>query len=151
MCDVRLTSAGAWLVTAAFAVFAMVGTRDSLLLHRATWDLARRANELGVPNTRLDGGATWDASHLSEYSQINRIPLQTPEYAYSTGNPNSLLIPTPPWWVWAWAPATDSSYLIVGEPVIGFDVVDRIEYSSWLHRQPRFLYLVRRPGSSARR
>jgi hypothetical protein len=148
LCDVRLVSTAAWLVSAAFAVFAIAGTHDSLVLHRATWDLAGRANELGVSNTRLDGGATWDAAHLFEYSLTNRISLRTPEYEYSTGNPNSLLIPVPPWWVWAWAPATDSSYVIVGEPLIGFDVVDQIEYSSWLHSRPTHLYLVRRPGVS---
>jgi hypothetical protein len=147
LCDVRLVSPVAWLVTAGFAIFAIAGTRDSLLLHRATWDLARRANQLGVANTRLDGGATWDVSHLSEDSRAERVPLRTPEYEYSTGNPDSLLTPTPPWWIWAWAPATDSSYVIVGERLIGFDVVDQIEYSSWLHRKPLQLYLVRRPGA----
>ena len=145
--DVRLVAPLAWLTTGVFAIFAIAGTRDSLLLHRATWDLARRANQLGVANTRLDGGATWDASHLSEYSRTGSVPLRTPEYEYSTGNPDSLLTPTPPWWIWAWAPATDSSYVIVGERLIGFDVVDQIEYSSWLHRRPMPLYLVRRPGA----
>jgi len=145
--QVRLASTVAWVGTACFALAALVGTHDSLALQRATWELARRANAAGIPNVRLDAGATWDAAHLYEYSLANRMPVRTPPYQYTTGNPDSLLTEVPPWWLWAWAPATDSSYIIVGEPLIGFDIVDQIEYPSWSHRQPTYVYLVKRPSA----
>ncbi len=142
--DVRLVYTGAWVVIAGYAVFAVAGTRDYLVLQEATWNLARQANQMGVPNTSLDAGATWDAVHLYEYSLKDRTPVRTPPYEYFTGNPESLLTPTPPWWILSWTPVTDSSYVIVGEPLIGFSNVTQLEYSSWLHRKPQRLYLVRR-------
>jgi hypothetical protein len=145
---IRVSAPIAWILTAVFALFSIAGTRDYLVLEQATWNLARQANRMGVPNTRLDGGATWDLDRLFEYSVSNRITLQTPPYEYSTGNPDSLLVPAPPWWIFVWTPATDSSYIIVGEPLLGFEVLQRLEYSSWLHRQRTYLYLVRRPSMS---
>lgn len=145
--EVRLRPGVAWTSTAAFALCAVAGTHDSLALHDATWQLARRANAAGIPDTKLDAGATWDGSHLLDDSLAHNIPVQTPDYAYTTGNPDSLLTEVPPWWIWAWAPATDSTYIIVGEPVVGFAIVDRIRYPTWAHRQPTYLYLVKRPSA----
>lgn len=127
--DVRLPLPAAWLIVAAFAAFAVAGTRDHLVFQEATWDLARHANRLGVANTRLDAGAAWGGYHLWEYSDAHRIPPQTPNG---------------PWWVYLFAPATDSSYVVATAPQGGYNAVTRVEYSSWLLRQPAYLYLLRR-------
>jgi hypothetical protein len=42
-------------------------------------------------------------------------------------------------------PGIDSTYVITAEPVVGFVVIDRLEYSAWLARKPAILYLLRRP------
>jgi len=126
--DLRLSLPTAWVVVAMFALFAVAGTRDFLIFQGATWDLAQQANDLGIANTRLDAGASWDGYHLYEYGRDNRIPLQT------FG---------PPWWIDLFAPATDSSYVVASTPLDEYAVVERIEYSSWLHRTPVYLYLLR--------
>ncbi len=63
---VRLVLPLAWAVGVVFAVYSVVGTRDFLVFQEATWSVARHANELGIPNTKLDGGAAWDGYHLYE-------------------------------------------------------------------------------------
>ena len=134
--DVRLALPAAWLVVAAFALFAVAGTRDFLVFQQATWGLARHALELGVPITRLDAGASWDGYHLYEYSRDNGIRAQTPDGPWW---------PARPWWTGLFGPATDSSYIVAVSPLPEFPVVTRVEYSSWLHREPTYLYLLRRP------
>ena len=129
--DVRLALPAAWLVVAMFAVFAVAGTRDFLVFQQATWDLARHANRLGIPNTRLDAGAAWDGYHLYEQSLADWNP-RTPDPR--------------PWWTGLFAPLTDSSYVIAASPLPDYPVVTRVEYSSWLQRKPPvYLYLLRRP------
>jgi hypothetical protein len=128
--DVRLALPAAWLVVATFAVFAVAGTRDFLVFQQATWDLARYANSIGIPNTRLDAGTSWDGYHLYEQSLADWRP-RTPDPR--------------PWWTGLFAPLTDSSYVIAASPLPDYPVVTRVEYSSWLHRQPTYLYLLRRP------
>jgi hypothetical protein len=125
--DVRLPLPAAWLVVAAFAAFAVAGTRDHLVFQEATWDLARHANRLGVANERLDAGPAWDGYHLWESSDASCLPPRTPNG---------------PWWVYLFAPATDSSYVVATALQGGYDEVARVEYSSWLLRQPAYLYLL---------
>ncbi len=126
----RLALPVAWLVVAAYAVFAVAGTRDFLVYQQALWDLARYANSLGIPNTRLDAGAAWDGYHLYEQSLADWHP-RTPDPR--------------PWWTGLFAPLTDSSYAVAASPVPDYSVVTRVEYSSWLQRNPPvYLYLLRR-------
>jgi hypothetical protein len=122
-----------------FALFAVTGTRDFLVFQRATWDLARQANQLGVPNTRLDAGASWDGYHLYDNSIYDESTL-----ARGPATPPRGL----PWWLSLFAPATDPSYVVASEPLPRHTVVRRVEYSAWLHRGPVYLYLLRRPGVS---
>lgn len=128
--DVRLVTPFAWIVIAAYAALAVAGTRDFLVFQDATWALARQANAMGIPNERLDAGSSWDGYHLWEYSQANGIVART-----NKG----------PWWVYLFAPATDSSYVVSGSRLRGYHLVVRIPYSSWLERRPLYLYLLRRP------
>jgi hypothetical protein len=128
---VRLATPVAWVVVLGGGLFAVAGTRDFLVLQEATWSLARAATELGVPLTRLDGGASWDGYHLYEYSQALGIAQQTP------GGP---------WWTHLFGPATNSDYVVTTAPLAGYDVLGQVPYSSWLEDDPTTLYLVRRQG-----
>lgn len=122
----------AWAIVAVLALFAVTGTRDHLVFQQATWDLARQANGLGVPNARLDAGASWNGYHLYD----------DPFVEYDV--PQSLW--DRPWWISLFTPTIDPSYVVASEPLPRHTVVRRVEYSAWLHREPVYLYLLRRPG-----
>lgn len=134
--DLRPVLPLAWAVVLIFGLLAVAGTRDFLVFQGATWGLAARANALGIPNTRLDAGTSWDGYHLYEYSQANHIAPQTPDGPWWPGRP---------WWTGLFAPATDSSYVVSSTPLPDFPIVEQTTYSSWLHRGPLPLYLLRRP------
>ncbi|MDP9356838.1 MAG: glycosyltransferase family 39 protein [Chloroflexota bacterium] len=132
--DIRLNLPVAWLMVAVFAVFSVAGTRDFLVLQEATWAMARDTYIAGVPLTQIDGGSSWDGYYLWEYSDANNIPRQTPHG---------------PWWTNLFAHATDSTYIISTTPYVGevmgpYDVIGVREYSSWLHNDPVYLFLLRR-------
>lgn len=130
--DVRLFMPVGWLTIAIIGIYSVMGTRDHIVFQKATWDLARYANiEMGIPLTKLDGGASWDGYYLYEYSDTYGIPQQ------SVGGP---------WWTNLFATATDSTYVVSGSPNVPADYaqVTRIEYSSWLHPDPVYLYLLQR-------
>jgi len=129
--DLRPALPLAWAVVIVGATLAVARTRDFLVFQGATWDLARHANAIGIDNTRLDAGTSWDGYHLYEYSQANHISPRT-----TAG----------PWWTGLFAPATDSSYVISSTPLPDYTLVDEVGYSSWLHRDTIPLYLLRRPG-----
>ncbi|HEU5430862.1 MAG TPA: glycosyltransferase family 39 protein [Thermomicrobiales bacterium] len=117
-----------WLVVAAFAAYAVVGTHDFLSLQGATWDLARDAVAMGVPIDKLDAGASWDGYYLYEYSIDHHIRTRTRDG---------------PWWTDLFGPATDSTYIVSTEPVDGYDPILSLPYSSWA-REEQTLYLSRK-------
>ena len=121
-----------WIVAAALALFAIAGTRDYLVFMRAIWSLGEEAVAEGVPLDRLDAGSGWDGYYLYEYGLENRIRSRTPKGG--------------PWWVYFYAPATDSAYVVSGKPLPRRLVVAKRPYSSWLQREPTDLYLLRRWG-----
>jgi hypothetical protein len=143
--NVRLALLPAWLVMVALGLFAVIATRDALVLQQATWELARSANARGIPNEQLDAGAAWDGYHV--WDPGARVPgeAKSPHYAVPSEDPSAVRMETPPWWIRAWVPGIDSTYVITAEPVVGFAVIDRLEYSAWLARKPAILYLLRRP------
>jgi hypothetical protein len=121
-----------WVTVAAIAVFSIAGTRDFLVLQRETWKLARWAKASGVPNDRLDAGAAWDGWSFADDPAARNGPIRTPG--------------VPPWWVSFWARATDSSYVIAGAQLPGYDIVRKVEYPSLLSRDLTHVYLLRRQG-----
>lgn len=132
--DIRLNLRMAWAVVAISATFSVAATRDFLVLQEATWTMARDTYAAGVPLTELDGGSSWDGYYLWEYSQATRIPRQTP---YG------------PWWTDLFARATDSTFIISTTPYVAevmgpYDVIGVRPYSSWLHNDPVYLFLLRR-------
>jgi hypothetical protein len=130
--DVRLAMPLGWVVAAALAVFAVAGTRDYLVYMRAVWSLGEEAVAAGVPLDRLDVGSGWDGYHLYERGLATPIRSRTPQGG--------------PWWVYFYAPATDSAYVVSGKPLRNHLVIARRPYSSWLQMAPTNLYLLRRLG-----
>lgn len=129
---VRLNGQIGWMIVSVFAVFSIMGTRDALVLQQATWHLDQQANQMGILNTQLDGGAAWDGYQLYGFSQVHQSEIQTPPDAKRA------------WWLYIWAPATDSSYVVAAQPIPSFKVIRRAQYSSWLRRGPSYLYLLQR-------
>ena len=124
----------AWAVTALFGVFAVAGTRDYLVFQREVDNLATRAVRSGIPETRLDGGAQWTGSRL--YDDRRDIPFPRPGRS---------------WWINFFAPSIDPDHMISTRRIRGWDVVERVSYSSWLSTRPRHLVVLRRspePASS---
>ena len=68
---------------------------------RAVWAMGEEATAAGVPLDRLDAGSGWDGYHLYEYGLEHRIRSRTPKGG--------------PWWVYFYAPATDSAYVVAGK------------------------------------
>ncbi len=116
----------AWLVTAALAVVALLGTHDFLRFEGAIWQVAREAHAHGVPYEQLDAGAAWTGYHTWELSR------------HASRRPGA------PWWINAWARAVDSTYVVSGEPLPGYSVVRRQPYLSLLSREPTAVFLLRR-------
>lgn len=128
----RLHTHVAWAAVAAVGLFSVIGTRDALVFQQNVWTLAGSMNAAGVDDTRLDAGYAWDAYHLWEFSERNHIPRQTPHGT---------------WWTDVYATATDSTYLIAGGSVPGYDILSRQPLSKWLDRTPQHLYVLRRAGA----
>ncbi|MGH2615601.1 MAG: hypothetical protein ACRDJC_10210 [Thermomicrobiales bacterium] len=131
---VRIALPLGWIFAAALAVFAIAGTRDYLVFMRAIWAMGEEAVAAGVPLERLDAGSGWDGYHLYEYGLENGIRSRTTKGG--------------PWWVYFYAPATDSAYVVSGKPLPRHLVVARRPYSSWLQTRPTNVYLLRRWGES---
>jgi hypothetical protein len=129
---VRLALPLGWIIAFALALFSIAGTRDYLVYMRAVWAIGEEAVAQGVALDKLDAGSGWDGYHLYEAGLEQHIRSRTPKGG--------------PWWVYFYAPETDSSYVVSGKPLRGHLVVMRRPYSSWLQRQPTDLYLLRRWG-----
>jgi hypothetical protein len=129
--DVRISMAIGWVMIALVAAFSIAGTRDVLVFQSNVWDMARWLNSQGVSNVKIDAGYPWDAYHLWEYSEENHIPKQTPDGS---------------WWTDVYATATDSTYVVAGGPLRGYDIITTRPYSAWLQRKPVELHILRRHG-----
>jgi hypothetical protein len=130
--DCSLLTAFGWAATAALAIFSIVGTRDILVFQSDVWATARKLNQAGVPNTKLDAGYAWDAYYLWEYGEEFHIERQTPDGT---------------WWTDVYAKPTDSTYVIAGGPLPGYTILSAQTYSSWLQRKPVALYVLRRENA----
>ena len=130
--DLTMQAPVVWLSIGVFAVYSIAGTRDSLALQQATWKLDQRANQLGVLNIQLDGGAAWDGEHLYDFSQQHHSQDQQ-----RPSDPSR-------WWIDIWSPAIDSSYVVSTNPMAHFQVVQSITYTSWLRHDSHDLYLLQR-------
>lgn len=128
--DLRFPTLAAWILTLGMAIFSIMGTRDVLVFQKTVWGLAGWLNAQGVPNTRIDAGYAWDAYHLWEYGEaVGITDPRTPDGS---------------WWTSSYAKATDSTYVIAGAPIKGYQAIAIQPYSAWLHEAPQYLYIYRR-------
>ena len=131
--DIRLSLPVAWIIAGVFAVYSVIGTRDFLVFQEATWDMGRYAISTGIAYEQLDAGASWDGYHLYQKGLDEGIT----ESRSPKGSE---------WWTDLFAPATDSTYVVSSDPPKeGWTTIAQLEYSSWLHRDPQYLYLLQRP------
>jgi 4-amino-4-deoxy-L-arabinose transferase-like glycosyltransferase len=130
--DLRMIQPVAWAAIAVFAVVSTAGTRDYLVYMDAVWSMAARANEAGVPNEKMDAGASWDGYHL--YTDM-----------IDQGVTRNMSPSRSPWWINFYAKQTDSTYIVSTSPTWreGYVVVDQREYDQWLEEDPVYVYLLR--------
>jgi hypothetical protein len=136
--DFRFSLPAAWIVAGLFVLYSVMGTRDFLVFQEATWNMGRYALSTGIAYEQLDAGASWDGYYLYQKGLDEGIT----ESRSPQGSE---------WWTDLFAPATDSTYVVSSEPKSGWTTVAELEYSSWLHRDPQYVYLLQRPpeeGSS---
>lgn len=168
--DVRVVQPAAWAVAALLAVVAVASTRDHLVRQSATWELAAQARGDGIAVTQLDAGAAWNGTHAYGLDDPGPGATNAEEAAEAgAGEPGAvpaaaspgrglgrrgasiddpvLLAPydVAPWWLDFYTPAIDAEFVVAGDELDGHEVLRRVEISSWLHREPTYLYLLRRP------
>ncbi len=128
--DFKIVAPIGWAVALAFALFAIVGTRDYLTYLDAVWDAADYAIDAGARPDQIDAGAAWDGYHL-----------------YTDGVDQGItraLTRDGPWWTYFYGKATDSSYVVSGRLLPGYALVTSFQYSSILQDDPTRVYLLRR-------
>jgi hypothetical protein len=138
--------AAGWCVVAVLAVVAVAGTRDHLVHQRAVWEVAQEVHDSGVPYTELDAGASWDGEHLYRRARADVAVDAEPDRsggaevaAMPLGSPHDVR----PWWIDFYAPSITPIYVVAGDELDGYTTLRRVEYSSWLAREPVYLYVLR--------
>jgi 4-amino-4-deoxy-L-arabinose transferase-like glycosyltransferase len=145
---VRIALWAGWTVVGAMAAVSVAGTHDYLSYQNTVWSVARRAHAEGVPYRSLDAGAAWDAYHLYEesYKQNAHVDL-TKLKGFKPGTHFYLSKhDVEPWWIGFYTPIQNNDYVVSSEPLFTYDTLRRVKYSSWLHRKPQYIYLVRHAG-----
>ncbi len=130
--DIRLFQPVGWVLIACLAVLSTAGTRDYLVYMNSVWEMARFANENGVPNTKLDAGAGWDGYHL--YTDM-----------VDEGVKKSLAPGGSPWWLYFYAKNTTATYVVATNPAKypKYQVIGKREYDQWLEDDPVYIYLLK--------
>lgn len=141
--DVKVNLPIAVLATAGLAVVSVVGVRDFLTYQSTAWRVARDAHDAGVPYDRLDAGAAWDGEQLYEHPGRTRPTLEPPRDVHEQFVPLSEHDVDPGWIVF-YAPGIREHYVVSAEPLQGYAVVRKVEYSSWLQDDATYVYLLRR-------
>lgn len=153
--DVRVPAAPAWAATAVFAALSVAGTHDYLQYQSATWRAARAAHASGIDYLSLDAGAAWDGYHVFRRPIAPAdvpVPADPGPVAPPGGDGAEPSLPplilsehdVAAWWVGFYTPGVDATHVVSAEPLLGFDVVDRYPYPSWLEDEPTAVYLLRR-------
>jgi hypothetical protein len=137
---------------ALFAAVSIAGVHDFLTFQSKVWETASTAHRTGIPYRELDAGAGWDAYHLYEYSlrhparpaaPAGLSPDQARRLKALELSPHDIT----PWWIDFYAPATTSRYVVSAEPLLGYRVLSRATWDSWLHRGTQRIYLLERAPS----
>jgi hypothetical protein len=152
--DLRLRLAPAWVATAALAAVSVAGTHDYLAFQSATWRAGRDAFATGVGPLELDAGAAWDGYHVFRRPVAPEdvpVPADPGRAEVEPGAPPPPPPPlilsehdVPAWWVGFYTPGVVATHVVASEPLLGFEVVARYPFSSWLEDEPTAVYLLRR-------
>jgi hypothetical protein len=141
---VRILTPLAWAAVVAMGAYSVTATHDFLSFQRATWQLATEATADGDAPPNLDAGVAWDGYHLYESSRRHkvRVDLRKLRELGFTGPLQLSERDIVPWWIGYYARSADSRTLVAGDRLYGYEVVRRLAYSSWLHRDPQYVYLL---------
>ncbi|MEJ7584762.1 MAG: glycosyltransferase family 39 protein [Acidimicrobiales bacterium] len=139
----------AWLGVVVMGAYAIAGTHDHLAYQEATWALAREARAGGVDEVDLDAGAAWDGYGLYEqfYEQEVTVDLDALAEAGLTGPLKLSENDAPAWWIGFYTPGVTGDYVVATAHLYTYEIVRRIEYSSWLLSEPQYMYLLRHPDA----
>ena len=110
---------------ALMAAFSVAGTRDAIELQSAVWRIGRYANDHGIRNDQLDGGA----AYTRHFVAFDRDPVEPVPGADVR------------WWVGADG-KTSGQYAITYSPLPGYRVVRRFPVGQWLTPDQTYLYLL---------
>ncbi len=113
-----LSAAG--IAIAALGVFSVAATHDYMEWNRIRWDMGRSLLERGVSPLSIAGGFEFNAWHN-----------------YDTFLARGNIANTNKWWY------DRRDYVITMIPQKGYEVMQKKEYFSWVHRRPIALYLIR--------
>lgn len=114
--------AAAFTLVAAFAVFAVAGTRDYLMWNRLRWTALDELMRDGVSPTEIDGGFEFNGFY------VYQPPFVRPR-------PDSSISP---WWV------RRDTYQIAFGPVPGYTVVRKYTYQHWLPWHVQTVVILRK-------
>lgn len=123
----RASFGAATVLTVVMTFVSIVGTRDAIVVTESSLALAEELTPTPIPLNNFDGGGPWMALNFG-------LPDVDPDIYPAPG----------PFWVAFFNPDLDPHYGIALEALEGYEVIERREYSSWLHLQPTYLYVVHR-------
>jgi hypothetical protein len=109
-------------------LISVVGTRDALVVGQASVELANELTPVPIATNELDGGASWMA-----------LTFGVPPIDADSFNLEGV-----PFWVAFFNPGLQPHYALALEPLKGYEVLETREYSSWLHLEPTYLYVLHR-------
>jgi hypothetical protein len=132
--NMRVTS---WSVVATsiclvtLGLISVAGTRDALVLGQKSIDVANELTQAVIPIDELDGGAPWMALTFGV------PPIDTATFGLSRV----------PFWVAFFNPSLRPQYALALSSLQEYELLKSWEYSSWLHLEPTYLYLIHRDPS----
>jgi hypothetical protein len=132
--DVRIAHWLGWTAIALFALTSVALTRDYLVFLDTVWTAADQTVAAGAREDQVEAGSAWDGYHLYTYGLDQGVTR-----ARTRGGP---------WWTYFYGKATDSTYIISSKPVRGYVQVSVYTFETWLPRETRRVYVLRRKESS---
>jgi len=109
------------VAVAVLGAFSVAATHDYMQWNRIRWDMGRRLLERGVDPLSIVGGFEFNAW-----------------YNYDTFLARGNIAGVHRWWF------DRRDYVISMSPQAGYEVLEKKEYFSWVHRRPVALYVIRR-------
>lgn len=132
--DLRIVHWLGWTAIALFAVVSVALTRDYLVFLDTVWTAADQTVAAGAREDQVEAGSAWDGYHLYTDGLDQGITR-----ARTRGGP---------WWTYFYGKATDSTYIISSKPQRGYVQQAVYTFETWLPRETRRVYVLRRKESA---